>query len=190
MPDDVRVFTPDVTGRPLRFGADYRELVTLRDGSVVRLFAMNAQHGACLLRGFERLSPRSRYMRFMTGGARLGAEAVRYLTDVDGQRHFAIAAQVLDGAGGAPAGVARIVQVADAPERVEAAITVVDAFQQQGLGAALAERMVEAARERGYHALVADALAENRPVLKLMQRGGRKPRMRRRGSAIEALLPL
>ncbi|MGD8862864.1 MAG: GNAT family N-acetyltransferase [Myxococcales bacterium] len=189
MPEDARVFTPPVDATLLRFGADYREHVTLHDGSTAQLFAMNAAHAPCLMRGFERLSARSRYLRFLRGGMKLGPDVVRYLTDVDGQRHYAIAARV-PGSGGGPAGVARIVQVAGSPERVEAAITVVDAYQRQGLGTALAARIVEAARERGYRAVVADALAENRPVLRLLRRGPRQPQLRRQGTAIEALLPL
>ena len=45
-----------------------------------------------LLRGFERLSPESRYRRFLVALPELSAEKVRYLTEIDHHDHEAIIA--------------------------------------------------------------------------------------------------
>jgi GNAT superfamily N-acetyltransferase len=174
----------------LRFGADYWEELDLDDGTRVRLFPMSAQHAGCLARGYEALSPRSRYLRFLSGAVRLTPRAIDYLTDVDGERHFALGAQVLQPSGAVAGGVGRIVQTRRDPESVEAAITVIDAYQRCGLGTALATRLVEAARERGYRQLQAEVLAENRGILRLLRRAPHPMSLTRFGASIEARMRL
>ena len=60
------------------------------------------------------------------------------------------------------------------PEANEAefALLVGDAFQRQGLGRHLLERLVAVARERGIGKLVGDVLAENAPMLALVAQLG------------------
>jgi len=54
--------------------------IVLRDGSRVRLRQGHRADKELLLRGFERLSPESRYRRFLAGMPELSEEKVRYLT--------------------------------------------------------------------------------------------------------------
>jgi GNAT superfamily N-acetyltransferase len=55
------------------------------------------------------------------------------------------------------------------PEVAEAAVTVVDALQGQGLGKLLLRRLSEAARERGIRRFRGQVLTENTAARKLLQ---------------------
>jgi hypothetical protein len=50
-----------------------------------------------LLRGFNRLSPESRYRRFLVPIADLSESAIRYLTEVDHHDHEAMIASLRSG---------------------------------------------------------------------------------------------
>ena len=107
----------------------------LDDGTPVTLRHIRPDDAA-ELRGFDRLSPSSRYRRFMGGMHSLSDETLRYLTCVDCRDHVAIVA--VTRAPGAEAetglGIARFIRTADDPTVAEAAITVIDDVQGKGLG--------------------------------------------------------
>jgi RimJ/RimL family protein N-acetyltransferase len=115
--------------------------------------------GPALRRGFERLSPNSRYRRFLAPQTHLSDREVRYLVDVDGHDHVALVAADPDD--GALIGVARFVRLRDDREAAEAAIAVVDDWQGRGLGTKLLEALVERAHEEDVHAFVAEVLPSN-----------------------------
>jgi RimJ/RimL family protein N-acetyltransferase len=110
---------------------------------------------------FERLSEPSRYMRFH-GLPHLTEAMWRYLTEVDGRRHFAC---VLVAPDGRIIGVARFIR---APTHVELAITVADAWQGKGLGRILLVELIARARAVGIDELVAFALADNAAIRALL----------------------
>jgi hypothetical protein len=66
-----------------------------------------------LARGFERLSPESRYRRFLTPMHELDQKTLRYLTDLDHRDHEAMFALDESGEG---VGVARYVRSAVRPD--------------------------------------------------------------------------
>jgi GNAT superfamily N-acetyltransferase len=148
-----------------RFDASYRETVTLKGGSQVELRPLLPADRALLAEGFARLSAESRYQRFFTGKEHLSDAELNYLTDVDGDRHFALCAIGPDGVG---VGVARFIRLAAEPDVAELAITVVDSMQRRGLGRILTDRLMAAARERGVKMLRAEILAENRAMLSIV----------------------
>ena len=138
----------------------------LRDGSHVVVRPGGPEDRALLAAGFERLSAQSRYKRFMVPVASLSEADLTYLTGVDHVDHEALAA--IDPGSGAGVGVARFVRLADAPDTAEAAVTVIDAWQGRGLGAALLELLADRAREEGIKRFRALVLARNREVLDLL----------------------
>ncbi len=155
----------------MRFDADYREDVTLRDGSAVVLRSVRADDKARLRAGFARLSPDARYLRFHGVKTALTDEEVRYLTEVDGVRHLAIGASRA-GADGAEegVGVARFVCLDAEPGVAEAAITVLDEMQGKGLGAALFVRLCAAAAERDVERFRCEVLGSNTGMQELLKR--------------------
>jgi GNAT superfamily N-acetyltransferase len=153
-----------------RFHADYRERLSLTDGTWAELRLVKPEDAALLRDGFARLSPRSRFQRFLSAKPRLSEEELRYLTQVDGERHLALGA-VTRSPGGREVGlgVARFIRLAQTPEVAEVAITVADDAQGKGLGRVLLERLVDAARERGVERFEFRVLAGNMPMYRLVQ---------------------
>jgi GNAT superfamily N-acetyltransferase len=144
--------------------------VELRDGSQVRLRQIRSSDRELLLRGFEHLSPKSRYRRFLTPMPELSEETVRYLVNVDHHDHEAIVA--VDAKSGEGVGVARYVRSTDRPEAAEVAVTVIDAWQGRGLGTVLLEVLSARAREEGIRSFTALMLAENEEMMDLLGRLG------------------
>jgi hypothetical protein len=66
--------------------------IVLRDRPRVRLRQGHSSDRQPLLRGFERLSPESRYRRFLVAMPEQSEEKVRYLTESDRHDHEAIIA--------------------------------------------------------------------------------------------------
>lgn len=143
------------------------EPVTLRDGSDILIRPIEPSDKEQLIQGFERLSPESRYRRFLTPMARLSPRLLRYLTEVDHHDHEALVAESADG--GEPVGVARYIRLADEPEAAEVAVAVVDDWQGKGAGTALVRRLAARAVEEGVERFSATCLAGNEDVLDLLE---------------------
>jgi GNAT superfamily N-acetyltransferase len=140
--------------------------VTLRDGSEVRIRPIRADDKAALLRGFERLSPESRYRRFLTPMTTLNPRMLRYLTEIDHHSHEALVAEAVHT--GEPVGVARYICSADDRAVAEVAVAVVDDWQGRGAATELLRRLEQRAVEEGIERFVAICLAGNREVLELL----------------------
>jgi acetyltransferase len=157
------------------FTADYVERLTLRDGTPVILRLVTPEDKQLLRAGFERWSPQSRYTRFLVPKQRLTDEELRYLCEVDQERHFALGATSVagDGHGGAVGvGIARFIRLPDVPGEpitAEAAIAVADEAQGKGLGRELFVRLVAAAAERGIERFRCEVLAANSSMKMLIE---------------------
>jgi GNAT superfamily N-acetyltransferase len=161
----------------VRTGPDFNETHTLDDGTRVVLRHIRPADAVELRNAFDRLSPESRYRRFFGGVGRLSDAALHYLTEVDGRQHVAIVAtgESPDLKSEPGLGVARFVRLPDDPTVAEAAVTVVDDSQRKGLGRLLAMTLAQAARERGVHKFRAEILADNAPMISLMNEVGAHP---------------
>lgn len=142
--------------------------VRLRDGSRVDIRPIGPDDRDRLRSAFERLSGRSRYLRFQAPMASLSDDQLSYLTAVDHHDHEALIA--LDVQSGEMVGVARFVRVHD--EVGECAVTVADHWQGRGLGTELLDRLVQRAREEEIGRFSAVVLAENAEAIRLLQRLG------------------
>jgi GNAT superfamily N-acetyltransferase len=142
--------------------------IELRDGSWVRLRQGQSSDRELLVRGFARLSPESRYRRFLAATPELTEEMVRYLTDVDHRDHEAVIA--LDDKTGEGIGVARYVRLAERPDVAEVAVTVIDDWQGRGLGTLLLEAISARARAEGIKHFTALILATNEEMIDLLMR--------------------
>jgi GNAT superfamily N-acetyltransferase len=142
--------------------------IALRDGSRVRIRQGHAADRELLLRGFERLSPESRYRRFLSPMPELSEGMVRYLTEIDHHGHEAMIA--LDEHTGEGIGVARYVRDPQRPEVAEVAVTVIDDWQGRGLGTLLLEVISARAREEGITTFTALMLAANEEMMDLLKR--------------------
>jgi GNAT superfamily N-acetyltransferase len=150
-------------------GPDFREEHELRDGSHLFVRHIRPSDAPELKRGFDRLSPTSRYRRFLAGVSSLTETQLKYLTDVDGEDHVALVATILDGEREIGLGVARFVRVVDEPHVAEAAITVTDDAQRRGIGKLLAMTLARAAQERGIDRFRGEIHADNAAVRQLLE---------------------
>ncbi len=143
-----------------------RASVRLRDGSQVTVRPIGPQDAPALRAGFARLSPESRYRRFLAATPALSPSEVRYLTDVDHHDHEALIAMSEEGDG---IGVARFVRSRVDPRAAELAVTVIDDWQGRGVGTALLARLADRARSEGVTRFTAVMLATNRDMLELLE---------------------
>ncbi len=155
-------------------GSDFHEEHVLDDGTPVTLRHVRPEDAAELRRGFARLSPASRYRRFLGSKSTLSDETVRYLTCVDGQNHVAIVATTRGAPLGEPTGlgIARFIRSTEDPAVAEAALTVIDDMQRKGLGRILAVTLARAALERGITRFRGEILTDNEPARELLDEVG------------------
>lgn len=146
------------------------EVVLLRDGAQVFVRPITAQDRRELADAFKRLSPESRYKRFLGAVNELDARTLRYLTEIDHHDHEALAA--FDGRDGHGVGIARYVRFQDNPDTAELAVLVADAWQGRGLGTLLVERVVARAQAEGVRRLQALVLATNHAMLRILDEHG------------------
>ena len=112
---------------------------------------------------FDRLSPDSRYRRFLSPAASFDV-ALRNVFDLDYVQRDAIVAS-LDGE---IIGLGECHAFRRSPGDVEVAVTVDDAFHRRGLGRELLDLVMVRAAHHGASNVHASVLAENRPMLEML----------------------
>jgi len=163
------------------------DALVLADGTRLRLRPLGSEDRDGLAALFARLSPESRYQRFLSPKPELTSRELVYLTDIDRVDHEAIAA--VDPRDGSIIGVGRWVRYPDRPSVAEVALEVADELQSLGIGTALATHIVQHARANGVALLTAATLWDNRPARALLRRFGFRARASQ-GSVIELDLEL
>ena len=160
----------------------------IRDGAQVDVRPIEPGDKDALRDGFARLSPESRYDRFMSPLDHLSNSMLRYFTEVDHHDHEALLA--FDPEDGRAIGVARYIRE-DHPEVAEAAIIVADDWHGRGLGTTLLHELAERAREEGIKRFTALVLAGNEDMIDLLFRLGQAKIVDRSSGTvqIEAELP-
>ncbi|NNF67613.1 MAG: GNAT family N-acetyltransferase [Gammaproteobacteria bacterium] len=126
------------------------DLVTLANGRRLAVREIRNSDRPALEEAFGKLTSASRRARFHAAKTHLTEEELRFLTECDGQNHYAVVAGYRDEATGTMqgVGVARFLRTEDNPDIAEIAITVVDDWQGSGVGGLLLERLIDAAAER------------------------------------------
>lgn len=161
----------DPAGDP---AGDEVQRVLLRDGRVVSVRPVRSDDKPLFIEGFRRLSKDSRYLRFFAAKKTLSEPELSYLTEVDGDAHVAVGALDERGRG---LGVARYVRLEHEPQVAEAAVTVVDEAQRQGLGHVLLERILNQARSANLRTLRFWVMARNTGMKHLLQDIGAECRL-------------
>jgi RimJ/RimL family protein N-acetyltransferase len=143
-------------------------VVRLTDGTRVVIRPIRPSDSERIGNSRGRFSDESMRRRFLTPKPRLSSSELRYLTEVDGQDHYALVATPLDDLDAIVA-TARWVRDAADPTTAEAAIIVADDLQQKGLGKRLAYQLADAAHDRGVRRFTATMLSDNKAALALMR---------------------
>jgi acetate---CoA ligase (ADP-forming) len=140
--------------------------VILRDGTTLRLRPPGADDEEAVLGFLDRLSDRSKYLRFH-GFPHLRSELVTPALDPDWTERGALVGEL----GGRIVALASYVRLRDAAT-AEAAFAVDDELQGRGIGTRLLEQLAEQAAASGIERFVAEVLAENRRMLDVFREAG------------------
>jgi RimJ/RimL family protein N-acetyltransferase len=144
--------------------------VVLRDGSMVLIRPVRSGDAPLLTDGFARLSPHSRWMRFLGTKTSLSAAELRYFTGPGHHDHEAIGA--LSAADGRGVGIALYVRDTSDPRSAEIAVTIAGGWQGRGLGTELLARLSDRARQAGIYRFTAVVGAENAAMARLLRNMG------------------
>ena len=147
--------------------SSYRFNLILRDGSTMRVRPIRPDDDIKLLDLYRRLSHQSLYNRFLTVPYPDPSKAA-YLAHVDYHNHFALVGEV----SGKIIAVARYFRLSDRRDHAEAAFTVADDYQRQGIGQQMLSLLSRVAFEQGITTLEGQVLAQNRPMMKLLSQSG------------------
>ena len=124
--------------------------------------------GERLSASHTRLSPESRYRRFLSAKPELTGADVRYLVQVDGIDHIALVATQPSMPGEPIVAVARCIRLPGSSDTGEMAIVVADALQGKGVGTRLVNRLAELAVAQGITRFRAVMLSENLAIQRLL----------------------
>lgn len=138
----------------------------LLDGSQVSIRQLRPEDGDNIVKLYETLTDDERYYRFFTmRPAHLQAWARSIAESREGRCSLgAFDSERL-------LGVANYFACKE-PGYAEVAIAVAHSEHLRGVGTALLRRLGEVARQNGFHHFVADVLAENHPMLRVLSDGG------------------
>jgi GNAT superfamily N-acetyltransferase len=150
--------------------------VRLADGTTVALRPLGPGDRNLLAAGFDRLSNRSRYQRFLAPVPRLTPSMLNFLTSVDGINHRAWGALITEPAGTVGAGVVRWVRSREDPAVADMAVAVIDDYQGRGLGGLLLDVAVLDAFACGVERFEGVVLGENIASRRMLARGGARLR--------------
>ena len=176
---DARVLLePSQTPSPLHlvispYPDQYEEHTQTSTGVDIFVRPIRPEDAPLLVELFESLSPQSVYRRFFTPMKRLPHSMLARFTQIDYDRHVALVALSVSNSQEAMLGVARIILARNQKE-AEFSIVVGDPWQGKGIGAALLQRCISIAKERGIEKVMGTVLAENTQMLNLGKKLGFK----------------
>lgn len=143
--------------------------IPMADGTLVRFAPVTPQHKQLILDGFHKLSAASRYMRFGHPVNELSGKELDYLTNVDQQHHVAWGAMVSENGQDCGIAVARYVRTVEILGKAEFALTVLDAYQNRGIGRFMLALLYVLALRQGIHTLSGSIMPTNGHAAEIMQ---------------------
>ncbi|MEU8359776.1 GNAT family N-acetyltransferase [Nonomuraea sp. NPDC048882] len=155
--------------------------VLLRDGGMAHVRPLRPDDRDALHELVDRSSERSAYLRFFTGGRSTAHTYMNRVTSPAYHGHALVAVMR-----------ERLVAVAEYIPidggRADLAILIDDAVHGHGLGTLLLEHVALDAAEHGVRELVADVLAENRPMLRVLRDLGLDVTQRNEGGTLHVTI--
>jgi acetyltransferase len=136
------------------------------DGTYVSIRPVRPDDVQLMQEFVKALSPKTKYLRFMSGVRELPPAMIARLTRIEYGRDMALLALVSDRDVERQVGVVRYVRAPDG-ESAEMATVVADDWQGRGLSRHLLTQLIDIARASGLKTLSADILTVNKPMLAL-----------------------
>jgi RimJ/RimL family protein N-acetyltransferase len=156
--------------RPADPGALLATTHSVGEGLRVRLRLARPSDAPRVRAFLERLSPETRQRRFLVAMPGVGEVLVRHFTFYDPRERLVVVAAAPIGPGEELVGLADVALLSTG--LAEIGIVVDDSRQGHGIGSLMSDALASLALRRGATHLKAELLADNAPMLKLMQRLG------------------
>lgn len=145
---------------------------TLKDGTPITVRPIRPEDAQMNQDFVRRLSPETKYFRFMSAVRELSPSLLARLNIIDYHRELAfIAIRLREDGEEEQIGVCRFTANPDG-ESCEFAIVVSDEHQHSGLGRRLMSLLIQTARQRGLKTMKGEFLASNERMLRFVQRFG------------------
>ncbi|MDQ7989309.1 MAG: GNAT family N-acetyltransferase [Candidatus Dactylopiibacterium sp.] len=144
---------------------------TLRDGTPIVIRPIKPEDAELNQDFVRRLSPETKYFRFMTAMRELSPALLAKLTQIDYDRELAFIATRRVGNAEQQIGVCRYTTNPDGTS-CEFAIVVSDEHQHSGLGRKLMDVLIHAAKLRGLRIMKGEFLTSNERMLRFVERVG------------------
>lgn len=155
---------------PKQFSVPFR----LRDGREVNVRPIRPDDESLIVALHAGHSPHTIRMRFFGMVKTLSHDSLIHLCHLHYDREMALVAVLGKDDTARMVGVSRY-YLNPETGTAEFALVVSDAYQRQGLGRYLMQRLIAIARERGVRCLIGQVLAENKPMLDLLRSLGFSP---------------
>ena len=153
------------------YPTQYRREIELKNGQKAILRPIRPEDEPIEAAMFNHVSQQSIYFRFFSHSFDVSHDSLVRYTQIDYDREMAIIALVEEDGVQKMAGVVRV--ISDAwNETAEYAILVADPWQDQGLGTALTDFILEITRERGIQKLYAEVLHLNEVMSHVLKKRG------------------
>jgi len=172
----------------MRDAAKYSAIELLRDGRRVEIRALRREDRADLVTAVGRIGTQSLVRRFFGLRRAFSEPEITYFVNVDFVNHVALVAIVDEGGRRLIIGGGRYIVLQ--PGQAEVAFAVVDAYQRQGVGAALMRHLTTIAREAGLRELIAEVLTDNTGMLKVFEKSGLPLQMKRSPGVVHIALQI
>jgi acetyltransferase len=162
---------------------DDDDYVTLSNRKRVRIRALRRGEDAPIRELWPHLSPRTRYLRFLSVMATLPDSLVRRLVVVDDRRSLGLVAEHDTNGHAVVVGLINLGAVDEVS--AEVGLVVRDDWQRQRVGTELATRMLLAAERRGFQRFIGHVLEENVGMRRLLKHIGEIVSTKVSGSVFE-----
>lgn len=150
--------------------AEYSSVEPFHGGGTIEIRALRPDDKADMLAAVDRTSMQSRQLRFFAPKRGFSDSEVSFFMNVDFVNHVALVAQINNAGHSEIVGGGRY--VVTKPGQAEVAFVVIDAYQGQGIGKMLMHHLVRWAREAGLKELVAEVLADNQAMRRVLNNAG------------------
>jgi len=144
----------------------------LPDGTLVGVGLVGPEDEKRLVSGFKKLSLQTKMYRFNCGKNELSRKEKDYLLNIDNHDHFAIGAVDLNGSHDVGIGVIRYIRYKTESGKAEVAITIIDEYQNKGIGTFLYKEMLGYASRNNIRILENFVLKENRVMIRVLEKIG------------------
>ncbi|WP_202389178.1 GNAT family N-acetyltransferase [Qipengyuania oceanensis] len=175
MPPPVPPPAPDPISATASGPAGCTIVTELENGTPVCIRTITPGDNALMRAGIARMSQRSRYLRFFSGGATPPDWVIDRLLDADGVKHMAWGAIDLAADGQPAIGAVHAFRNDDDPDCAEFSIAILDEWHGLGLGKLLTATILLDAQAEGIERFHVETLHENRSAIDFVRSiGGRQ----------------